>query len=95
MKVKIQVSFINEIKWTEDLDFQSAESMAAWIDYREIGDGWGYFPVFHSVADAKQFGFEELINSSWALFKPLKDPNGRIVSESLALLADVEEAKHD
>ena len=91
MKVKIQVSFINEIKWTEDIDFQSAESMAAWIDYRATGDGWGFFPVFHSEADALEFGFEEMADGSWVSIRPMRDDRGRICGEYPALLAMIEE----
>jgi hypothetical protein len=91
MKVKIQVSFINELKWMEDIDFKSAESMAAWIDYRETGDGWGYFPIFHSEADAKQFGFEQMTGGEWALFMPMYTDCGRVCGEYIATMADVEE----
>ena len=90
MKVKIQVSFINEIKWTEDIDFQSAESMAAWIDYRAT-EGWGYSPIFHSEAAAGEFGFEEMADGSWVWFQPMRDDRGRICGEYPALEAMIEE----
>lgn len=90
MRVRIEVIFINELQWKEEVDFQSPESMEAWIDYRSQ-EGWSYLPVFRTEADAKRFGFGELVGGGWAWFRPVFYPNGRVHYYEPALMALVDE----